>query len=203
MRGVLDLDPAFASAGGFFCLRHDAVGCAEIRIAEWDTATHCKQAGREVGPTLSQPKACSPMLKTSIGRLTGSTTNDTVRIRKLLTFANNCPTTNVFEAGTARTVAYRLISSGLQRGVVDFGDFLDLMPAGIFDCQRPGRGGVALADASRHGSGTSPVDTAAGQAAAGQVLDISGRRERSGRGSTGSWLALGNLFAGLPSWLRR
>jgi hypothetical protein len=138
------------------------------------------------------------MSKISIGRLTGSTTNDTVRIRKLLTFANNCPTTNVFEAGTARTVAYRLISSGLQRGVVDFGDFLDLMPAGIFDYQSPGRGGVARSDASSPGSGTSPVDTPAGQ-----VLGNSGRRQRNGRGSTGSWLALRNLFAGLPSWLRR
>jgi hypothetical protein len=136
------------------------------------------------------------MVKTSIGRLTGSTTSDSVRIRKLLTFANNCPT-NVFEAATARTVAYRLISSGVQRGVVDFGDFLDLMPPNISDYRRPGRGGARV-DPSSPGSGTSPVDTGAGQ-----VLGNSGRWQRSGGGSTGSWLALGNLFAGLPSWLRR
>jgi hypothetical protein len=77
------------------------------------------------------------MAKTSIDRLTGRTTNDneTVRIRKLLTFANNCFTTN--EATAARVIAYNLISDGLQRGVVDFGDFLDLMPADVFDYKRP------------------------------------------------------------------
>jgi hypothetical protein len=89
-----------------------------LRIAERDTVMDCKRAGRELElpPTLSQPKTCSPTVKTSIGRLTGSTTNATVRIRKLLTFANNCLTSNVFQAATART-------GGPQRCVVDFGDF--------------------------------------------------------------------------------
>jgi hypothetical protein len=38
-----------------------------------------------------------------------------------------------------RVLLPTVISSGLQRGVVDFGDFLDLMPAGMFDYQRPDR----------------------------------------------------------------
>jgi hypothetical protein len=69
--------------------------------------------------------------KAPIGRLTGCLTNDAVRIRKLLTFANHCHTTN--EATTARVIAYRLINDGIRRGVVDFGDFLDLLPRDFFD----------------------------------------------------------------------
>jgi hypothetical protein len=73
--------------------------------------------------------------KAPVGRLTGGLTNDAVRIRKLLTFANHSSTPN--EATTARAIAYHLISDGMRRGVVDFGDFLDLLPADMY--QRPDR----------------------------------------------------------------
>jgi hypothetical protein len=78
------------------------------------------------------------MVKASIGRLSTDTTNtfeEVQRIRKLLVRAN-LPTANIFEAVAARTIAYRLISSGVQRGVVDFGDFLDLLPSDAFDYRR-------------------------------------------------------------------
>jgi hypothetical protein len=65
-------------------------------------------------------------LKASIGSLTGSLTDDTVRIRKLLNYANYCSSTD--EATCARIIAFRLISSGIQRGVVDFHDISDLLP---------------------------------------------------------------------------
>jgi hypothetical protein len=78
----------------------------------------------------------NPNPKGPVGRLTGSLTNDAVRIRKLLTFANHGPTSN--EATTARAIAYHLISDGMRRGVVDFGDFLDLIP-GAFDYKDPDR----------------------------------------------------------------
>jgi hypothetical protein len=66
-----------------------------------------------------------------ISRLSGGLTNDAVRIRKLLMFANHCHTTN--EATTARIIAYYLINDGMRRGVVDFGDFLDLLPRQFFE----------------------------------------------------------------------
>jgi hypothetical protein len=61
------------------------------------------------------------------------------RIRKLLVVAND-PRSNTFEATSARTIAYTLLCNGIRRGVVDFGDFLDLMPADMFDYQCPERG---------------------------------------------------------------
>lgn len=70
------------------------------------------------------------MAGTSLGRLTSDTTStfeEVHRIRKLLARASD-PRLHPFEAVAARAIAYRLISSGLQRGVADFGDFLDLLP---------------------------------------------------------------------------
>ena len=70
------------------------------------------------------------MVGTSLGRLTSDTTStfeEAHRIRKLLARASD-PRLHPFEAVAARTIAYRMISSGLQRGVADFGDFLDLLP---------------------------------------------------------------------------
>jgi hypothetical protein len=73
--------------------------------------------------------------KAPVGRITGSTTPDAVRIRKLLTYANHCPTTN--EATTARAIAYHLINDGMRRGVVDLGEVLDLLPRTLFDYAEP------------------------------------------------------------------
>jgi hypothetical protein len=70
------------------------------------------------------------MAGTSLGRLTSDSTStfeEVDRIRKLLARASD-PRLHPIEAVVARTIAYRLISSGLQRGVADFGDFLDLLP---------------------------------------------------------------------------
>ena len=103
------------------------------------------------------------MTELSLGPLgVGTCFRDPTRtIRKLLARADH-PRCDHFEAISAKTIAHRLIcenvrrgtvrfedvfeskpprrlrlptviSSGLQRGVVDFGDFLDLMPADMFD----------------------------------------------------------------------
>jgi hypothetical protein len=70
------------------------------------------------------------MAGASLGQLTSDTTStfeEVHRIRKLLARASD-PRLHPFEAVAARTIAYRLVSSGLQRGVADFGEFLDLLP---------------------------------------------------------------------------
>lgn len=70
------------------------------------------------------------MAGTSLGRLTSDTTStfeEVNRVRKLLARASD-PRLHPFEAVAARTIAYRLVSNGLQRGVADFGEFLDLLP---------------------------------------------------------------------------
>jgi hypothetical protein len=109
------------------------------------------------------------MTELSLGRLGAGTCfrDPTSTIRKLLARAGD-PRCDHFEAISARTIAYRLICENvrrgavrfedvfeydqtkpskpsrrvllpLQRGVVDFGDFLDLMPVDMFDYQRPDR----------------------------------------------------------------
>jgi hypothetical protein len=75
------------------------------------------------------------MVGARLGRLTASTTStfeEVKRIRKLLARAN-LPTANVFEAVAARTIAYRLLADGVRRGVVRFGDVLDLLPSHFFE----------------------------------------------------------------------
>jgi hypothetical protein len=73
--------------------------------------------------------------KAPIGSLNGSlTTNDTDRIKKLLTYANCSPTIN--EATAAGVVAYRPISDGIKRGVVDFTEIEGFLPWDLFEYDR-------------------------------------------------------------------
>jgi hypothetical protein len=123
------------------------------------------------------------MAGTSLGRLTSDSTStfeEVDRIRKLLARASD-PRLHPIEAVVARTIAYRLISSGLQRGVADFGDFLDLLPpenCSINAAPTPTKRPRAVCDGAR----VAPPDTDYRQLVPSKIYYRSGKPERETHG---------------------